>query len=344
MKRSLTLLISALLSMATATPAQWTSSRPDGHAPIAVMLDHIHEAGEFMLSYRYMYMKMNGIRVGTDDVDFADVVDPDALGFMVTPTDMMMQMHMFGLMFAPTDRLTLVAMLPLKVLEMDHLTAGFQEFTTESSGIGDVSVAGMWGLDPVGDQRVHIIFAASLPSGSIDEKDQTPMSGGDEIQLPYPMQLGSGTVDVSPGATYLGQAGDWSWGLQALPTFRLGENDNEYRLGHRYFTTAWGARRVSHWLSGSLRLDYQAWDDVEGADTSLSPAVVPTAVPSLQGGQRWSAGFGVNTYLSRGALRGLRLAGELIFPFYQDVDGPQLETDWVLLMGAQYSADSGLIR
>ena len=43
--------------------------RPDSHAPIGVMGDHTHSAGEVMLSYRFMRMSMEGNRDGTDHVD-----------------------------------------------------------------------------------------------------------------------------------------------------------------------------------------------------------------------------------------------------------------------------------
>ncbi|UCF21208.1 MAG: transporter [Gemmatimonadota bacterium] len=342
MRNALFTLALTLLLVTPAT-AQWTSGRPDGHAPIGVMLDHVHEAGEFMLSYRYMYMRMDGMRDGTDEIEIDDVVDPNGYGFMVSPTDMSMQMHMFGLMFAPSDRLTLVGMLPLKVLSMDHLARNAAAFTTESSGLGDFSLAGMWLLDPVGDQRAHVSFVASFPTGSIDEEGVTPMSAGQDVQLPYAMQISSGTVDLTPGLTLLGQLGDWSWGGQALATFRMGENDAGYRLGHRYTTTGWGARRFNRWLSASLRLQWLETEAIEGADSRLNPMVVPTADPDLQGGSRWSAAFGLNTYVRGGAFKGLRLAGEWLLPVYQDLDGPQLETDWVIVVGAQYAGDTGLL-
>ncbi len=37
---------------------QTTSTRPDSHAPLGVMGDHAHGAGELMLSYRFMGMAM----------------------------------------------------------------------------------------------------------------------------------------------------------------------------------------------------------------------------------------------------------------------------------------------
>jgi hypothetical protein len=335
MLRPLRLAIALSLAAGSAAQAQWAANRPDSHAPFGVSMDHTHEAGGFMLSYRYMFMKMNGLRIGTQNVTAQDVLN---LGYMATPTDMQTQMHMFGAMLAPLEKLTLVAMVPFAVKSMDHATTA-GPYTTESSGLADLKVGGMWKLEPARGQLVHIIFAASFPTGSIDKTDDTPM--GDDVTLPYPMQIGSGTFDLSPGLTYLGQANDLSWGLQGLTTFRLGENDRDYRLGDRYTATSWAAYRINEWLSGSVRLDWTNQEDIEGADSELNPAVVPTADPDLQGFKRWSAGFGINTYIRQGTFRGLRLSGELVVPFDQDLTGPQLETDWYLIVGAQYSGETG---
>ena len=46
----------------------WTAARPDGHAPISVMGDHMHAMGEWMVSYRYMTMDMKGLLKDRDDV------------------------------------------------------------------------------------------------------------------------------------------------------------------------------------------------------------------------------------------------------------------------------------
>ena len=70
-------------------PGKWNSARPDAHAPIGVMGDHNHNAGEFMFSYRYKLMEMNGNRIGTNKVSNQRVLQD----FLVTPTDMTMQMN-----------------------------------------------------------------------------------------------------------------------------------------------------------------------------------------------------------------------------------------------------------
>jgi len=312
---------------------QWSGARPDGHAPIGVMGDHTHHAGGFMFTYKYMYMNMDGMRIGTNGVSSQRVLED----FMVTPTDMDMQMHMFGGMWAPTDFLTLMTSIPYVKKSMNHLTRSGVRFNTESEGLGDIKITGLIKVYDGHDQRIHLNAGLSLPTGSINKKADTP--AGPNQQLPYPMQLGSGTVDLLPGITYLGQQRLFSWGAQVSGTVRLGTNDRNYTLGDRLDATAWGAWDWFDWVSTSARFDWQSWGNIDGADPALNPDMVPTADPNLQGGDRLDLLFGMNFYVPEGPIliKGQRLAVEFGFPIYQDLDGPQLETDWVLWLGWQYA-------
>ena len=252
--------------------------RADDHAPIGVMGEHTHKKGEFMFSYRYMYMKMDGLRNGTNNLSAEEVLED----FMVTPTDMDMQMHMFGAMFAVTDELTLMGMIPYIKKSMNHLTRSGGTFKTESEGFGDIKLTGLYKvLDWGNNNNVILNFGLSFPTGSIDEKDDTP--AGPNQQLPYPMQLGSGTWDLLPGITYNGRVNNINWGGQAMGVVRLGENDRDYTLGNRLNLTTWTAYNINYWLSGSFRLDWAFWGNIDGADPALNPAVVPTADPDRQG-------------------------------------------------------------
>jgi hypothetical protein len=302
-------------------------------SPIGVMGGHTHHAGGLMLSYRYMYMSMNGNRIGTNRVSNQRVLQD----FMVTPTDMDTKMHMFGLMYAPTDYITLMGMIPYVKKSMNHLTRAGVRFKTESEGLGDINFTGLIKIFDDHNQSIHLNAGMSFPTGSIDEKDRTPM--GPNQQLPYPMQLGSGTFDLLPGITYLGQHNYISWGSQVSGTIRLGENDRDYTLGDALDITAWGAWDWYNWVSASTRLDWQFGGNIDGADPALNPAVVPTADPNLRGGNRLDMLFGVNFYVPEGPplIKGQKLAIEFGFPIYQDLDGPQLETDWVLTLGWQYA-------
>lgn len=329
-----------LLVAATASPAAaqyaWTSGRPDGHAPIGVMQDHVHEAGEFMFSYRFMYMNMDGNRTDTDAVSQADVLQD----FMVTPVSMPMQMHMVGMMYAPSDRVTLMGMVPYTSIEMDHATRAGGVFTTEGSGIGDITVSALVGLNEEGGPfRAHLNAGFTIPTGSIEIMDVTPASNGNEVQLPYPMQLGSGTFDLKPGLTLLWMNPDWSWGAQGMAVVRLGENDREYTLGNRYDATTWIGRKLNDNLSLSARGLLKTWGNIDGADPagSVNPMMVPTARTDLRGGTRLDVPLGVNFYIRSGALAGHRIGVEYSIPVYQSLDGPQLETDGVLSIGWQKS-------
>jgi hypothetical protein len=334
-------ILALLISMTSlvARAQAWTSDRPDGHAPIGVMGDHTHSTGEVMLSYRLMYMDMEGSRIGTTSIDDDEIVSPTGEDFLITPTRMPMTMHMMGIMYAPSDRVTLMGMIPLTATHMDHRTRAGGTFTTDMTGVGDVSVTALVNLARFGRQRIHANLGVRLPTGSISKTDVTPASAPNETRLPYPMQPGSGTYDFSPGVTWLGQTDDWSGGAQASATLRSGENEAGYRLGHRFMATGWAARRLGDRWSVSLRLTSETWGNIDGADPSFAGGVanrmVPTVFTDLRGGSRIDVAGGINVFLKRRTPAQVRLAVEVSRPVYQDLDGPQLETDLQVISGLQ---------
>lgn len=306
--------------------------------------------GRFMLSYRYMRMQMEENRIGTDEVSPEEIVTTVGNRFAppptlrVVPTEMTTQMHMLGAMYAPTDWLTLVAMASYLEKSMDHVTfqggAGttrLGEFTTESSGIGDTKLAGLVRLYRQGRHQLHANLGLSVPTGSIDEEDDVlaPTGARPTLRLPYPMQLGSGTVDLLPGLTYKGAAGAVGWGAQVLGTIRLGENDENYSFGDRVDLTAWGSYAWAPWVSTSLRLSGRHIGRIDGQDPEIT-APVQTADPDFQGGERVDLGFGVNLAGQDAGLRGARLGVEFGLPVYQDLNGPQLAGDWSITAGGKY--------
>lgn len=321
--------IAALLASTNLSAHNYDLGRPDSHAPYGVMGDHLHKTGEFMFSYRFMRMEMDDNAVGSDTISDAEVFTSQ--GFPVAPTRMTMDMHMFGAMYAPSDKLTLMAMLPLLDISMDHLVVPMNvRFTTETSGIGDIKLGGLYSLYKQGAHSVHLNASISLPTGSTDERDDTPAMAN--AILPYPMQLGSGTYDFLPGITYTGQSSRWSWGAQLMGTIRTGRNDEGYTLGDKLEATSWIAHKWNDSFSTSFRLAVTSWGDVDGADGRLNPNMVPTANPSLRGGDRIDALVGLNYKLG-----GFRLAAEVGTPIHQDLDGPQLQTDWISTIGVQYA-------
>lgn len=329
-------LLMALFATASASQASDSSGpRPSSHAPIGVMGDHTHHAGEWMLSYRYKRMRMNGLRDNDDSVGANRVLRE----FPVTPVRMDMEMHMFGLMVAPIERVTLALMLPYMRLDMDHRTRSGARFTTRSDGLGDVRASALIKLLSQHEHQLHAQIGFSFPTGSVTEQDRTPASGRATVRIPYPMQLGSGTFDFLPALTYMGHRSVYSWGAQGRGEIRLNENHAEYRLGNEYALTAWGAVDLLDWLSASLRLEWGQVLNIRGRDESpsVNPAVVPTADPGRRASARLDLLFGLNFSAPKGVLDGFRLAIETGLPVYERLDGPGLENDWILTSGVQYA-------
>jgi len=135
-------ILTALLSVSTLYlfGQNWTSGRPDGHAPIGVMGDHTHSKGEFMFSYRFMHMDMEGLRREGESVSSQDILNE----YMITPVAMPVDMHMFGMMYAFTNKLTAMAMIHYIKKDMEHITRAGGMFSTSSSGIGDFKLTALY--------------------------------------------------------------------------------------------------------------------------------------------------------------------------------------------------------
>ncbi len=337
--KNLLLSVITLFFCTTIVTAQWSADRPDGHAPIQVMGDHTHSKGELMISYRYMLMNMNGNGEKTDELSNSQILRSGTGDYMVTPVEMPMEMHMLGAMYAFSDDLTVMAMIPYLNNSMDHATAMGGSFTTESSGIGDISITALYNFYRKGNSRLHWHFGLSLPTGSIEERDDTPM--GANSLLPYPMQIGSGSYDFKPGLTYLTQNENLSFGSQVSATVRLTDNDNDYRKSNIYKNVSWLGYKVTDWFSPALSLTVSSWTDYSGRDRrydmALNNDVVHTIDPDLKAGTRADLGIGLNFQGPDGPLHDLRLAVNYDLPIYQYVDGPQMLTESILTFGLQYT-------
>ena len=328
---------SILFAQEKETNNNWKGSRPDGHAPISVMGDHYHAKGGWMFSYRYMHMNMEDIRRGSDDINAADLLIPNGGSNMVAPLNMPMNMHMLGTMYAPSDRLTLMAMFNYVSMEMDHVTATGGAFTTEASGIGDTKISALYKLVNKNQQSLHGQIGFSLPTGSIDVMDVTPASNGNEVILPYPMQIGSGTLDTDLALTYLGQTETVSWGSQLKGTIRFGENSNDYRLGNQFGLNNWFAVKASEWISFSARVQGLIVGEIDGANPALNPMMVITADTANSGGEYLFGGLGFNFYVPKGGLKNFRFGVEYSSPLYQNVNGTQLKLQETITLGVQYA-------
>lgn len=330
---AITLISISLFSFSTAHETPWTAARPDGHAPISVMGDHMHKRGEWMVSYRYMNMDMEGLLRGSTSVTAASQL---AGTTSMIPTEMSMNMHMLGAMYAISDQWTLMGTFKYLDNEMSMLmSTGMMTMPAKvnSSGMGDLKFTALYDLARWnGGHRIHLHFGLGIPTGSINEKNDS------EETLGYGMQLGSGTWDFHPAITYLGQSMDYSYGAQLGGILRVGENDQGYVLGNGFDATLWGARKITEALSSSVRFEFSSRGKIDGGHKELSMVhASPVKQPESQGRDLATLGLGLNYYFRDAGLQGHRLAVEWETPIDQKVNGVQLETGPIWTLGWQYA-------
>lgn len=285
-------------------------------------LEHPHTRGTWAFDYLYMHMSMKGLRAGTDDVSAADATASamsGGLGYMMAPTEMTMDMHMFMPMYNFTREWAVMGMVQYVSKDMTMVDGNGDTSTMRTAGLGDTHLSLTYEFLP---EQAAVGVDLSIPTGAIDE--QVTMMNMPQ-RAPYAMQLGSGTYDLSSIATYMGAYYHLRYGLQLRYTHRLGENDAGYTLGDEARARAWvhhPVGRANLWLRG----DYLRWGDIKGSDTAIrtqttmnnmSMKTSPTAFTRNYGGKRMDLTVAVDM-----AVWGpLTVGAELTRPLYQDLNG-----------------------
>ncbi|WP_114520141.1 transporter [Altererythrobacter sp. ZODW24] len=349
----------ALAAVLSASPAIAHDVKADDHAPIGVMGDHTHEKGEVMISVRYMHMAMSENQIGTDGVTpdtivttipnrfFGAPMQPPTL--RIVPTEMNTDMVMIGAMYAPADWVTLMAMGSYITKDMSHITyqggmgtTPLGTFETSPEGFGDISVGALFPVMKNGDrtsksrQEMTVGASVSIPTGSTTETAQilSPMNAEPTVRTPYMMQIGSGTWDIKPSATFKGWDGKLGYGVQYAGTIRTGTNDEGYSFGDVHEGSVWVSYNAKQWISFSARTRARTTGRVDGIDPMIM-GPVQTANPDFQGGERIDVLGGINLVATHGPLAGHRIGLEVGAPIYQNLNGPQMAGDWSLNVGWQ---------
>ena len=302
---------------------------------------HTHPAGMWMVTYKFMHTDMKGLRDGTTNVDQSSVgfKRNKQYNYMMIPTSMTMDMHMFMAMYGITDRVTLMAMANYQQTEMKMLMdmgpgkMVSDEPPMRTSGFGDTELRGIYKINKclVGS------LGLSLPTGSIEKEFETMHM---TFRDPYDMQLGSGTYDLKPALTYNGLSDDgkWNWGAQAMYTVHLGKNTNDWSFGDSLKLTSWLQRALGPFTSW-VRLAYNDTGRIKGKDSEIEKLIhpsmgmgapMPDADPDNYGGQRLDGLIGLS--FTKGPFS---FGVEGGIPLYQNLNGLQLKTRWVINAGIQ---------
>jgi len=296
---------------------------------------HNHPAGMWMVNYKFMHMDMGGLRRGTSDVPVSSVGPNKQYPYMMIPSDMTMDMQMAMVMYGITDRLTVMGMANYLASEMGMLMdmgmGARPDSPMSTSGFGDTDLRGIYKINGF----LNGSLGLTIPTGSI-EKSVSMM--GMQFRAPYDMQLGGGTFNLKPALTYSQLSCDalWNWGAQAMYTWHISKNDNDWAYGDTFKLTWWLQRALGP-INGWLRMAYTDTGEIRGRDPEIqrlqnmaSGAPTPDADPFNYGGQR--VDFLLGTSYARGPFS-FGIEGGI--PVYEHVNGLQMKTDWLLTVGGQ---------
>ncbi|MGC8493249.1 MAG: transporter [Syntrophobacteraceae bacterium] len=280
-----------------------------------------------MAGFTYGHYSASGILNGTDNVSKEQVWEK----YLAAPQSLGIDFYTFSLVRGLTDNLSVVALIPYSVRSLTVETRARQVVTMNTDGLGDVQVGGIYRIHQGPKDLWTFYGGLSAPTGSINERGNLP--GKIDVKLPYPVQLGTGTVDLYPTLTYMGKCESLLWGAQASGIIHLGTNWDGYRWGDSYELSSWVGYQFFKGLAGSLRLDWQSSGQISGADPELNPLQAPATDPNDFGGDRLLILPGLTWSITNGPLKGNSLVLEGGVPVYQWLTGPQLKMSYLLIAG-----------
>ncbi|MDC0598368.1 hypothetical protein OAP18_00795 [Gammaproteobacteria bacterium] len=302
------------------------------------------EVSKWFFSYNYNYIFYKGYRDGSSDLSNEEVLfRPGEVrstdNFPVLPTEIDQQVHLFSLGYQYSESIRFQFSLPYIKQATDHISIvpGYDGFLIESKGIGDVNLLAGRRLFENIDGNLWLTLGLSLPTGSIDEKGDTPRAPGNQ-QLPYTMQLGSGTYDALINVSYA-RTTLRNWNITGSFRIRSGSNDRDYKLGNLYTLSTRYSLPAWKILNPFVRVEYQYIERIDGRDREIVvPGVFPYPAsitnPNMFGGQKANFVLGSEIYSGQSLDKG-GIVMELGYPVYQSLNGPQPKTRWKLSL--QYS-------
>lgn len=294
--------------------------------------DRKDSAQAWHVSYTYAIADYDEYYIGTRSASYEDVLfTPGAdvrseNNYPVVPTEITQEIHAVRIAYDFTNTLTVRAQLPFVMQSTEHISIvpGYDAFNISSEGVGDVSLV----MDSRIAQSLNSVWkiggGISVPTGSIDEEGDTPRAPGNQ-QLPYTMQLGSGTWDFPLFLSFRKYESRWDWGMDASFTWRTGTNDRQYRLGNKAGVGVWAVWKEAGTIQPGVRVDYRWRDDIHGEDGDLRvpipafPYPAPVTNPNAFGGSQ----VDLTAFLRLASRKGWYAELAYAQPVFLDLNGPQ---------------------
>lgn len=302
--------------------------------PVGMMNSHVHKKNTWMLTYKYMNMNALSPIEGTKSISEMEVYK----SYITYTPNMNMGMHMLMGMYGITDRLTTMVMLNYNTNSMDMKMMDTQmadmpgmtmdmsnttNMSMKTSGFGDSKLYFIYNLVKKSHSQILINAGVNIPTGTIQIKGASDNMLYPSLRYPYMMQMGSGTIDVLPGLTYVYQKHKFALSSQFSSVIRTTTNSVGYKYGNVYNLNIWGAYNWWNNFSSSVRILGSNSGSIKGSDPAIYRYNEIAANPINYGGSRVIGYIGTLYQFKSGFLKKTRIGVEYGLPLYQNVNGIQ---------------------
>lgn len=304
--------------------------------PAGIMISQIHEKGKWMVSYRHMQMRMEGMVNGSKSISSLDVLNT----YSASGTSMNMQMRMLMFMYGFSNRLTLMGMLHYNTTYMEMtMKSGNHQHThaMKTEGMGDTKLYALYAVINKNNVQLLLSTGLNVPTGAINLKGNALNMMYPGMRLPYAMQPGSGSWDVLPGVTVTHSRERSGMSLQFTATKRFFNNALGYRLGDECVMNLWYAHNWFSFLNNSLRVEGVLAKKIINADPTLPAFTEPAANSANYGGSVLHAYFGTGILIKKGILNRFRLSVEYGLPLYYHYNGTQMPNKQTLIIHLSFN-------
>jgi len=315
-----------------------------GNMPLNIPGGGIPETHEYRFKISEMFMRMDGLRDGTDEKKTSDYGPATSAGnFRGVPKSMASYMTMLGGAYSFTDNFAGMVMggYVRNTMEMTTTAGDYDMF---SQGLTDTKLMGKYRLysddNLAPKHQLSAIAGIAAPTGRITIKNTNhPTKTMQGKLLPFGMQTGSGTWDPIFGLTYQKIADPFWYGANFMTTQRWSENDQNYSKGDEYNIDLYLMKQFKENALAHVQLNAKAWGDYSdepqvGKDSGDCHAMLnssrdwmtPLCDPTNYGGVNLHATIGVQFQPVPLQIAELNLS----LPLYQNLKGPQMQSDYML--------------
>lgn len=305
----------------------WQVWRRDGVLPAGLAHGGLVDVGQFGLELRYSHTTWSGMRDGRQNFSSQELFDS---GYSIVGTELRESRLEIDLLYGLDPRWILYATLPVIERELSYDMAAGGSRRTDSSGIGDIKFGGRYAARADKSHQLQYTFGVSLPTGDYDERGS--YAGNSNALLPYALQLGTGTVDLYPGITFLRMHDNWTFGARSEARVHLRRNSDDWAVSDSLQADAWASKTLTEDLVGDVRLQANWWGDYHGSAPELNRARSPLEDASRQGGSLVQIVLGLAVDFSDSYAGRNRLGIEIGVPIDEWVDGPGLSRRTSLLL------------